>query len=138
MGLPSFPESSFRAWRSAIDVVLSLDVDTLVPGHGVVGDRRTAVRFRDQIDELVNRVEAARDAGMSIEDAVEQIRFEDRIHVSTADYVGYPASMIEEFQRRSIRSIYRELEAASMGVLPFGQVAGSARGDHGCRQKGSV
>lgn len=120
MGLPSFQESSFRAWRASIDVILSLDFDTLVPGHGDVGGRQTAVRFRDQIDELVGRVESARDAGMSIDDAVERLRFEDRIHVTTADYEGYPPSMLEEFQRRSIRSIYRELQAAAMDIPPFG------------------
>lgn len=122
MGLPSFQESSFRAWRSSIDVVLSLDFDTLVPGHGDVAGRGTAQRFREEIDELVGRVEAARDAGMPIDAAAEQLRFEDRIHVTTSAYEGYPASMVEEFQRRSIRAIYRELEAAAKGIPPFGRL----------------
>ena len=113
MGLPSSQESSFRAWRASIDTVLSLEFDTLVPGHGGIGDRQTAVRFRDQLDELVNRVEDARDAGIAIDVAAEEIRFEDLIHVTTAAYVGYPAAMTEEFQRRSIRSIYRELDCAA-------------------------
>lgn len=137
MGLPSFQESSFRAWRASIDMVLSLDFETLVPGHGDVGDRQTAVRFRDQIDELVGRVESARDAGMSIGDAEERLRFEDRIHVTTADYAGYPASMLEEFQRRSIRSIYRELQAAAMDVPPFGTPGDQASADRSAPLKGS-
>ena len=122
MGLPSFQESSFRAWRASIDVVLSLEFDILVPGHGDLGDRETAVRFREQIDELVGLVDVARGAGMAIDDAAEQLRFEDRIHVTTPAYEGYPSSMIQEFQRRSIRSIYRELEAAAADLPPFGHL----------------
>jgi len=137
IGLPSFQESSFRAWRASIDVVLSLDFDVLVPGHGDVGDRQSAVRFRDQIDELVGQVESARDAGMSIDDAAERLRFEDRIHVTTARYQGYPASMLEEFQRRSIRSIYRELLAAAVGVPPFGVLGDQGSADRATRQEGS-
>ncbi|MDA8268879.1 MAG: MBL fold metallo-hydrolase [Actinomycetota bacterium] len=137
MGLPSFQESSFRAWRASIDTVLALDFDTLVPGHGGVGDRQTAVRFRDQIDELVGRVDAARTAGMSIDDAAEQLRFEDRIHVTTADYEGYPPSMVEEFQRRSIRSIYRELQSAASDDPPFGSLGDDERADRPARQEGS-
>lgn len=120
MGLPSFQESSHRAWRASIDRVLSLDFDVLVPGHGGIGDRHTAEVFRDQIDELVGRVADALVAGMSEEEAVERIRFEDRIHVSTSRYTGYPASMIETFQQRSISAIYRELLDAAAGIGPFG------------------
>ncbi len=119
MGLPSFQESSHRAWRASIDLLLSLEFDVLVPGHGGIGDRRTAEVFRDQIDELVGRVADARAAGMPEEEAVERIRFEDRIHVSTPHYTGYPASMIETFQRRSISAIYRELLDAAAGIGPF-------------------
>lgn len=136
MGLPSFQESSFRAWKASIEFVLSLEFDTLVPGHGDVGNRETALRFREQIDELVGRVDAARKAGIPIDDAVEEIRFDDRIHVTTPDYEGYPASMIEEFQRRSVRSIYLELQAAAAGVEPFGQLDQSAVADKPNRQEG--
>lgn len=119
MGLPSFQESSFRAWRESIDAVLALDFDMLVPGHGDVGDRSTVIRFRDQLDELVGRVDESREAGMSVDEAAEQLRFEDRIHVSTSTYEGYPPEMLETFQRRSIRSIYAELERDCAAGAPF-------------------
>lgn len=119
MGLPSFQESSFRAWRSSIDKVLSLEFDVLVPGHGQVGSRETVIEFRDQIDEFVGQVTGARDSGMTSDEAAEVIRFEDRIHVTTADYQGYPPSMIEQFQRRSVQAIFSELADEAAGIAPF-------------------
>jgi cyclase len=126
MGLTSFQESNIQAWRVSIDRVLALDFDTLIPGHGPVGDRSTARRFRDEVDEFVGRVDAARTTGMGIDEAVERIRFEDRIHTSTETYTGYPCEQLEEFQRRSVRAVYTELEQASTGSPGPGRPNGSA------------
>lgn len=108
-GLPSFQDADVGAWFEALDRIAGLDFELLVPGHGEVGTRETVGAFRDQARDLVRRVEEAVRAGMREDEAADRIRFEDRIHTTTASYAGYPDYLIEQFQRRSVLSIYDQL-----------------------------
>lgn len=108
-GLPSFQDADVGAWFDALDHIAGLDFELLVPGHGEVGTKETVATFRDQARDLVGRVGEAVRTGMPEDEAADRIRFEDRIHTATASYAGYPESLIEQFQRRSILSIYDQL-----------------------------
>jgi cyclase len=108
-GLPSFQDSRLVNWFDAIDAVAEYDFEYLVPGHGEVADRAVVDRYRQLGREVVAEVAAAIAAGHSRDQACDEIRFEDNIHVDTDDYVGYPDSLVEMFQRRSITRIYDDL-----------------------------
>jgi cyclase len=108
-GLPSFQDSRLGALFETLDHLLTLDFEILVPGHGEVGTKRTVTTFRDQAQALVGQVQEAIRAGLPREEAAGRIRFEDRIHTGTPSYAGYPDELIEEFQRRSVLSIYDQL-----------------------------
>lgn len=108
-GLPSFQDSRLWNWFDAIDAVAQYDFDVLVPGHGEVADRSALEQYRQWGREVVGEVAAAIAAGHSADQACGEVRFVDRIHVDTEDYVGYPDSLIEMFQRRSIARIYEDL-----------------------------
>lgn len=108
-GLPSFQDADVGAWFEALDRIAGLDFELLVPGHGEVGTKETVAAFRDQARDLVRRVGEAVRAGMPQDEAADRIRFEDKIHTATASYAGYPEDLIEQFQRRSILSIYDQL-----------------------------
>jgi cyclase len=108
-GLPSFQDSRVRSLFETLEYISSLDFEILVPGHGEVGTKSTVATFRDQAQGLVWQVQEAVQAGVPREEAADRIRFEDRIHTSTPSYVGYPDDLIEEFQRRSVLSIYEQL-----------------------------
>lgn len=110
-GLPSFQDARLRDWFDALDVIEAYDFDVLVCGHGEPGGRDVVATYRKRGRELVGEVAGAIAGGMSRERAVDRIRFEDRIHVSTPDYVGYPDHLLTGFQERSIRSIYDALVA---------------------------
>ncbi|WP_162529791.1 MBL fold metallo-hydrolase [Nocardioides caldifontis] len=108
-GLPSFQDSRLVDWFDAIDAVAEYDFEYLVPGHGEVADRAVVDHYRQLGREVVAEVAAAIAAGHSRDQACDEIRFEDNIHVDTDDYVGYPDSLVEMFQRRSITRIYDDL-----------------------------
>lgn len=108
-GLPSFQDSRLVDWFDAVDAVAQYDFEYLVPGHGEVADRAVVDRYRQLGREVVANVAAAIAAGHTREQACDEIRFEDNIHVDTEHYVGYPDSLVEMFQRRSISRIYDDL-----------------------------
>jgi cyclase len=108
-GLPSFQDSRLVDWFDAIDAVAEYDFACLVPGHGEVADRAVVERYRELGREVVAEVAAAIAAGHTRDQACDEIRFEDNIHVDTDVYVGYPDSLVELFQRRSITRIYDDL-----------------------------
>jgi cyclase len=108
-GLPSFQDSRLVNWFDAIDAVAEYDFEYLVPGHGEVADRAVVDHYRQLGREVVAEVAGAIAAGHSRDQACDEIRFEDNIHVDTDDYVGYPDSLVEMFQRRSIARIYDDL-----------------------------
>lgn len=110
-GLPSFQDSRLRDWFDALDTIAGYDFDVLVCGHGEPTDRGGVATYRKLGRELVATVAAAVARGEPRERAAERIRFEDRIHVSTPAYVGYPDRLIEGFQERSVHSIYDALVA---------------------------
>jgi len=110
-GLPSFQDSRVADWFSALDAVEAIDFELLVPGHGDVADRSAIERYRSQGREVVQEVAAAIAAGHDCDQAMDEIRFEDRIHVDTDQYIGYPDELIEMFQRRSVARIYEDLVA---------------------------
>jgi cyclase len=108
--LPSFQDSRIWYWFDALDAVSAYNFDVLVPGHGEVGDRATIDQYRQWGRDVVGRVAEAKAAGHSLEQACEEIRFDDRIHVDTEHYVGYPDALVDSFQRRSITRIYEDLD----------------------------
>lgn len=110
-GLPSFQDSRVADWFSALEAVEAFDFEILVPGHGDVADRSAIERYRSQGREVVQKVAAAIAAGHDCDQAMDEIRFEDRIHVDTDQYIGYPDDLIEMFQRRSVSRIYEDLVA---------------------------
>lgn len=108
-GLPSFQDSRLVDWFDAIDAVAEYDFEFLVPGHGEVADRSVVDHYRQLGREVVADVAAAIAAGHTRDQACDEVRFEDNIHVDTEDYVGYPDALVEMFQRRSIARIYDDL-----------------------------
>ncbi|MGH3098796.1 MAG: MBL fold metallo-hydrolase [Streptosporangiales bacterium] len=111
VGLPSFQDAALGDWFDALDVIEGYDFDVLVCGHGEPADRGVVATYRKRGRELVAEVAAAIASGEPRERAADRIRFEDRIHVSTPDYVGYPGWLLTSFQQRSVRSIYDALVA---------------------------
>lgn len=64
-------------WLAAIDKILSLDVDIVVPGHGPITDKSGVIPVRDYLVYVRDAARKRYDAGMSLEEAVQDIALGD-------------------------------------------------------------
>lgn len=68
-------------WIAACDYMLSLDVDTVVPGHGPITDKKGVEAVRAYLEYIRDEAKQRYDAGMSMIDAAYDI--------SLSDYEGW-------------------------------------------------
>ncbi len=64
-------------WTKTIDAVLSLDFDTVIPGHGAVATRADLIAWRKSFEEMRNRMSALSKKFDKAEDATAQLKLED-------------------------------------------------------------
>jgi len=76
-GHPIMWEGPVENWVRALDLVLALDVDTVVPGHGPVTDKSAVTALRDYFTYLDREARTRFDAGMSVMDAALDIPLVD-------------------------------------------------------------
>jgi cyclase len=101
--------SNVEQWLESLEVVRSLDVDHVVPGHGPVTDLASVTTQRAVLLEWKNAVAAAVAAGWTREETIERVSFADRC---PAD-VGL-ANMMSYIQTLNAGSLYDKL----IGVQP--------------------
>ncbi|WP_232838186.1 MBL fold metallo-hydrolase [Streptomyces geranii] len=105
----------FARWLAACDLLLDLDADTVVPGHGPVTTKRTVREIRDYLEYVHEQATARFTAGMPALDAARDIR------------LGRFADLDEsERLAVNVHTVYRELDPALPpldGPALFGRMA---------------
>jgi cyclase len=112
-GTPIVWAGPLANWIAACDLMLGMDIETVVPGHGPVTDKAGVAQVRDYLTFVADAATARHDAGMSAWDAAQDIalgEFGDwgefgRLAVNVEavyrdlepDYV--PAGIVEQFRR---------------------------------------
>jgi cyclase len=86
--------SNVDQWLAALDVVESLDVDHLIPGHGPVTTTKYVATQRSMLLEWKTAVAVAIAKGWSREETVERVHFKDR----------YPVDIGQEYMMDYINS----------------------------------
>lgn len=74
-GHPIMWAGPMTGWIAACDTMLGWDVDTFVPGHGPICTKHEVREFRDYLAFLIDEARRRFDAGMSYEEAANDIRF---------------------------------------------------------------
>lgn len=91
----------FQRWLTACDLLLGLDADTVVPGHGPVTTRQTVREIRDYLEFVHEQATSRFAAGMPAMDAAHDIR------------LGRFADLAEsERLAVNVHTVYRELDPA--------------------------
>jgi glyoxylase-like metal-dependent hydrolase (beta-lactamase superfamily II) len=106
-------------WMRACERILALDVETVVPGHGPISDKRAVAALRDYFAYLSREARVRFDAGLSPLDAAYDI--------SLADYATWGEA---ERVVANIAALYREFRGdtnAPDTAEVFGQMAQLAR-----------
>ncbi len=67
---------SAKEWTKSLDSALMLDFDTVVPGHGVVTNKREMATFRESTVTLKNRIHEMLVAKKSRDDISNMLRKE--------------------------------------------------------------
>ena len=121
-GFPGFIDSYPQLWPKAIDSILSLQFDHILPGHGrVQHDRRDLTGRRDYIEELTERVLAGKKAGQSIPDLQRTTTATSLRSLQAGTFV--PASTPDAIKRGikdNIDSMYDRVEKVSFtGTEPI-------------------
>lgn len=111
LGLPAWLDGSVASFFDALDRAAEFEFEHLVPGHGEPGGAELIGRYRELGRELVGRVAQARAGGATRAECSDRIRYEDLIHVGVGGAPGYPDTLIEHFERRSIERIVDDLDA---------------------------
>ena len=96
-GHPIIWEGPIGNWIKACDVMLSLDVDNVVPGHGPITDKKGVAAMKGYFEYLAAEARKRYDAGMPIMEAARDI--------SMADYSSWGDS---ERIAVNLGSLYRE------------------------------
>ena len=100
--LPNLIDATVVDWVHSLDLVLSHHPEArFVPGHGEVGSAAEIRDFRDYLDDLRNRVKAAIDSGMTLDQAKEQLKVPERFKT----FNGQPY-----FVKPNIADMYNELK----------------------------
>lgn len=104
VGIPALRESYPRQWLEALDLMESLEFEILVPGHGKIGDKDSLRHFRQELLDLFEEVENAIARGLSRDDVIREITYEDQVH---AEYP--PSEIFAKHVKMSIGRVYDEL-----------------------------
>jgi glyoxylase-like metal-dependent hydrolase (beta-lactamase superfamily II) len=82
----------FPGWIDGLTEIESLDFDTLLMGHGIygtdsgyIGEKEDASRFREYLEALYDKVVAAKQEGMTLEQAVAAIDLPQYSHLGKYD-----------------------------------------------------
>ncbi len=82
---PAMDVGSVENWIRALDHVLSLPVETVVPGHFEVATKKELARFRDYLSDLFTQVEVLTRKGATLEEIRRNLHME-----RYSDFRQYP------------------------------------------------
>ena len=118
-GHPIMWEGPVENWISACDRILAMDVETVVPGHGPITDKRGVKAVRDYLVYVRNEARRRYDAGLSAFEAAQDIDMSDYDSWGDGErIVVNVATLYKEFSGDNTPN-----DAASL----FGQMAAIAR-----------
>jgi len=78
---------SIRAWPDALDKVLALDFDRVIPGHGAVTDRNGILQFQRFLRDVWSQVDAAVKAGKGLDQTLASVHLTEDTGYQT---IGIP------------------------------------------------
>lgn len=99
---PWLGDCDLDGWIETLGYTLSLDLDVVVPGHGVPVSLKEVAEFRDLLKALRRAVAAKIGEGASEDAAVAEVALPEYAHMGRYD----------EWLRFDVRNVYRYLKAA--------------------------
>jgi len=111
-------------WIDACQLIIDLDVETVVPGHGPITDKRGAAAVKEYLEYISKQARVRFDAGMNAFEAAQDISLSD--YSSWGDSERIAVNVDTLFREFSGNSFSGDMEPANVGDL-FAQMATLAR-----------
>lgn len=122
--IPNLGDGFPKSWPRTIDSVGRLEFNQILPGHGPLQtDRQRMTDQRNYIEELTERVAAAKSAGKSIADIQNSITMASLKSMQSDDYSGYlalnharylpdfeSAAFVRNALKANIADVYKNLD----------------------------
>jgi len=104
-GHPIIWAGPVQNWIDACELILGLDVETVVPGHGPVTDKRGVARVRDYLAYIAGEAKARYDSGLGALEAARSIGFDDFAGWGDAERIAINvATLYREFGAKDVPS----------------------------------
>jgi cyclase len=92
--LPNIADGFPRLWPGTIDSIGAADFNTILPGHAALQTGRTEmINLRNYIEELTERVDQSKEAGLSLAEMQQRITVASLKSLHSNGYEGYLARM---------------------------------------------
>ena len=91
-------------WLAALDLILDMDVDVIVPGHGPITDKSGARQVKAYWEYVMIQVQVRYDAGLSARDAAYEIVLSNEFAHQPFAYWKSPERLMA-----SVHTLYRHL-----------------------------
>jgi cyclase len=119
-GFPAFVDAYPRAWPRSIDSIAKLGFDSIIGGHGKLGNRLDMTGERNYIEELSARVFSGKAAGKTLAELVASVTPASLKSLQPGGFV--PASNADALVRgvgNNIRDMFDRIEKVSFsGIEP--------------------
>jgi cyclase len=100
---PAMDDGSAKSWIHALDQILELPIDSVVPGHFELAGKPELKRFRDYLNDLYTQVQSLYDKHESIQQVLHNIHME-----KYSDFRQYPK--FEATFADNAETIYHQLQ----------------------------
>ncbi len=87
-GTPIMWEGPVSNWLAACDLILAMDVDHIVPGHGPLTDKAGVLAVQDYLHYIEAEARLRFDAGLSADDAARDIGLDRFAHWTDAERIA--------------------------------------------------
>jgi glyoxylase-like metal-dependent hydrolase (beta-lactamase superfamily II) len=101
-GHPVMWEGPVANWLAALDRILAMDVDAIVPGHGPITDKNGVRELRGYFAYIEHETKALHDAGVSPYEAARRINLDAYSHWIDGERIAV-----------NVATIYRHLDGSS-------------------------
>ncbi|MBI3678238.1 MAG: MBL fold metallo-hydrolase [Proteobacteria bacterium] len=92
-------------WISACEAIEAMDVETIVPGHGPITDKKGVARVRDYLSYIRDEARKRYDSGMSALEAARSIALDDFANWGDSERIAVnTAALYREFGAKDVPS----------------------------------
>lgn len=110
-------------WINVVDRIHRMEVTTIVPGHGPVGDKRQLAQMREYLVLMRRAARRCFRAGLSVEEAAQKVRIDQYAHWGQQDWVARNVQRLYQEFRGEIHSAGRRRPGMSFQPAATGSTA---------------